>query len=150
MTANRYRERRAGFSLLEIVLALAIAAIAMALLSQLVGIANRSAAAARDLTKAQLVAESVMAEFAAGVMAPQTTSGVSEIDPLWAYQAEVTAGAGGSDNLYAITVTVTHEVDDLSPASFSLTQWLFVPPEPVDDTTTEADATSSSTPGGAA
>jgi Tfp pilus assembly protein PilV len=116
---------------LEVVLALAIAAIAMALLAQLVGIANRSAAASRDLTKAQLIAESVMAEFASGVMLPQSTSGTWELDPTWTYEAQVDAGA--SENLNVITVTVTQAVDDFSPASFRLTQFLFIPPEPEEE-----------------
>lgn len=123
--------RRAGFSLLEIVLALAIAAMAMTLMAQLVGIANRSAAYSRDLTKAQLIAESVMAEFASGVMLPQSTSGSWELDPIWTYEAQVATGP--SENLSIITVTVTQDIDDLSPVRFSLSQFLFTPPEETED-----------------
>ncbi len=140
-TARRYRgrrgTRRGGFTLLEIVLALAIAGIAMALLSQLVGLANRSAAASRDLTKAQLIAESIMAEYASGVMLPQESSGTWELDPTWIYSVAVSPGS--SENLSVITVTVTHDVDTPTPTSFSLTQWMFIPPEPEEDAT-EADS----------
>ena len=134
---NTAQCRRGGFSLLEIVLALAIAAIATALLAQLVGIANRSAAASRDLTNAQLIAESVMAEFASGVMLPQSTSGTWELDPTWTYDAQVSLGS--SENLNVITVTVTQMVDGLTPTSFSLTQFLFIPPEPEEEADTSAD-----------
>ena len=137
------KHSRVGFSLLEVVLALALAGITMALLAQLVGVANRAASAARDLTKAQLIAESVMAEFASGVMLPQSTSGTWMLDETWEYDAQVETGP--SENLYNVVVTVTRAIDDPSPPSFSLTQFLFVPPEPVEE---ETDTSSTDTGGG--
>ena len=136
---------RGGFSLLEIVLALAIIAVAMSLLAQLVGVANRSAAAARDQTKAQLVAESIMAEFAAGVMLPSDTAAEWELDPMWSYTAVVSPEVAA--NVSAITVTATHNVDAIRPASFSMTQWLFIAPEPAEDTESSTSSTSSATGG---
>ena len=122
---------RRGITLLEIVLALALAAIAMSLLSQLVMTGNRAAAAARDQSKAQMVAQSVMAEFTSGVSLPMSTSGVSEFDPMWSY--DVAVSAGNSLTMNVITVTVTHNVDSLRPATFSLTQWLAIPPVPEEE-----------------
>lgn len=129
-------QRRQGFSLLEIVLALAVVAVAMSLLSQLVRLASRSAAASRDQTKAQLIAESVMSDLASGVMVG-ASSGEWELDTTWGY--EVSEAAGPTDNLSALTVVVTHNIDVPRPASFRLTQWLFEAPEPVADETTATD-----------
>ena len=55
-----------GFSLLEIVLALAILAGTLAALGEVMRSASQSAALASDETQAQLLAESVMAELLAG------------------------------------------------------------------------------------
>jgi len=130
--------RRAGLTLLEIVLALAIAAIAMSLLAQLVGIGNRSAAASRDQTKAQLIAESVMAEIESGVMLPEATNGSWETDPAWSYDVLVEGqGDAETGTMYIVTVTVSHEIIQ---STFSLTQWLYEPPEPVEEEVTETDA----------
>lgn len=123
---------RRGLTLLEIVLALAIAAIAMSLLAQLVSIGNRSAAAARDQTKAQLIAESIMAEYASGVKLPDSGGGVWEMDPTWSYTADIAIGS--SDNLNIITVTVAQDESVSRPASFTLTQWLWIAPEPEEET----------------
>ncbi len=133
------RHARSGLTLLEIVLALAIAAIAMSLLAQLVSIGNRAAAASRDETKAQLIAESVIAEVEAGVMLPEDTNGTWETDPQWAYDVFVeTQGDIETGMMHVVTVSVTHE---LSPATFSLTQWVYEPPEPVaEETEIETDA----------
>lgn len=132
--------RRSGLTLLEIVLALAIAAIAMSLLAQLVAIGNRSASASRDQTKAQLIAESVMAEVESGVMLAEVTEGTWETDPSWSYTVAVESqGDVEIGMMNIVTVSVSHE---LTESAFSLTQWQYVPPEPVEEetTTTEADA----------
>lgn len=128
---GRRQRRRKGLSLLEIVLALALAAIAISLLSQLVSAGNRAAASARDRSKAVLVAQSVMAEYVAGIAEPVSTSAVWELDPMWSYDVAVSLNA--SSTIYIITVTATHNVESASPATFSLTQWLAIPPEPEEE-----------------
>ena len=133
---KRATTRNGGFSLLEVVLSLAICAIAMSLLGQLVGLAYRAAAASRDLTHAQLIAEAIMADFASGAMLPQTTSGNWELDDEWSYDASVTAGL--ADTINVITVDVRRGTDEVPV--FSLTQWVFVPPEPEEETTETDDA----------
>lgn len=59
---------RAGISLMEVVLALAILGIASAYLSQAMQIAAQNAVQAQRLTQAELVAESVMNQVIAGVI----------------------------------------------------------------------------------
>lgn len=128
--------RRRGLSLLEVVLALALAAIAISLLGQLVNIGNRSAAAARDLSKAQLIAQSVMAETTSGISDPISTIGTYEMDPMWDYEVNVVPNSTATVNI--ITVTVTHNVEgSVNPATFSLTQWLLIPVE--EEETTEIE-----------
>lgn len=129
---------RSGITLLEIVLALTLAAIAISLLTQLVGLGNRAAANARDQSKAQLVAQSVMAEFMSGIAEPVSTAGVWELDPMWSYDAAVSMNA--TSTMYIINVVVTHNVESSSPATFSLTSWLAIPPEPEEETSTDTEA----------
>ena len=60
------RSRRRGLSLLEVILAIAILGGALATIGQLIRVGARNAAEARDLTMAQLYAESEMNGIAAG------------------------------------------------------------------------------------
>lgn len=130
-------KQRSGLSLLEIVLAMTLAVIAISLLGQLVSIGNRAAAVARDQSKAQMVAESVMAEITSGVAGePASTSGDWTADPTFSYDVEVTPSSSGTINI--ITVTVTQNAAK-RPATFSLTQWLAIPPEPEEEETTETE-----------
>ena len=62
-----HRQRARGLSLIEVVLAMAIMAAAMVMLSQLVTLGLRAAGEARDVTRGQLLAESIMSEIAAGI-----------------------------------------------------------------------------------
>ena len=139
MRIHRQRiQRRKAISLLEIVLAIALAAIAISMLAQLLSIGNQAAAVARDQSKAQLVAESIMAETTSGIMGdPISTSGEWLMDPTWSYEVAVTPNGSGTINI--ITVTVTQLVEN-SPATFSLTQWLAIPPEPEEEEATEEEA----------
>ena len=54
---------RGGFSLLEVILALAILIGILAVLSELVGLGVRNARVARAMTQAQLLCESKLAEI---------------------------------------------------------------------------------------
>ena len=133
------RGSRRGLSLLEVVLSLGLAAIAISLLAQLVRIGIQSAAMARDLSKAQLVAESVMAESTSGITDPVSTSGVYEFDESWSYAVDVVPNASQTINI--ITVTVTQNVEEAdNPATFTITQWLAIPPEPEEEEALDTEA----------
>ena len=137
MSSRHRRPARKGITLLEIVLALGLSAIAISILSQLVGIGNRSASVARDQSKAQLIAESVMAEFTSGISEPVSTSGDWEMDPTWSYDVTVTLAASQTINVIDIVVTQNSAAN---PVSFNLTQWLAIPPEPEEEETTDEEA----------
>ena len=115
--------QREGITLLEIVLALGLMAIAMTLLAQLVFIGNRAARDARDLSKAQLYCESVMSEVVAGIITPDSVSlSPLEADPDWLYSIDV--GTTSSETLNAVRVTVQQNTESARPATFTMTQWI--------------------------
>lgn len=64
------RKCRSAFSLLEVILALAVLAASLAMLGQLVGLGFRSARESQGLTEAQMIAETVMDEIALGLLPP--------------------------------------------------------------------------------
>ena len=64
---------RSGISLLEVVLALSILAVAAAYLAQSTHLASENAIRAQTLTQAELVAESVMNQIVAGLLPAQPT-----------------------------------------------------------------------------
>ena len=73
MRPHNYRR---GLSLLEVIFAIAILGGSLATIGQLIHIGARNAAQARDLTMAQLYAESQMNRFASSIEIPDTLQGV--------------------------------------------------------------------------
>jgi prepilin-type N-terminal cleavage/methylation domain-containing protein len=130
-----------GLSLLEVILSLAILAIGLAILGELVGIGTRTAASARDLTRAQLHCESKMAELTTGVVTVTNQNQVElETDPEWLYSVDVQPL--GTTGLVSVMVTVEQQVETgRQPATFSLTRWIPDPdvqwPTTFEVTTTE-------------
>src|SRR5688572_23062088 len=81
---------RAGLSLMEVILAIAILGGSLTVVGQLVRIGARNAIEARDLATAQLYCESKLNEVAAGVEVPDAVQ-ESPIDETgeWLYSIEV-------------------------------------------------------------
>ena len=130
MKRHPHRIRRLGqpgLSLLEVILSLTILAVSLVALSQLVAVGTRSAANARDLTRAQLLCESKLAELSMSSVALTSQQQVQfETDPDWYYS--VVVEPVGIDGLLAITVTVEQQVPTgRQPASYSLTRWMSDP-----------------------
>lgn len=119
--------RRAGLSLLEVLLAIAILGGSLAVLGQLVQIGSRSAVAVRDLTQAQLLCENKLAEISAGVALPEpVVQEQAEESSEWLYSVETTQ----VDDLGLLSVTVRVEQDPklvARPLFFSLTRWMVDP-----------------------
>jgi type II secretion system protein I len=125
--------RHSGFTLLEVILALAILAGAVAVLGEVSRLALRNAAAARDLAQAQLLAETKMGEIVAGITAPdnvenaqfESSSNASEqgIEAGWVYS--ISSESTDEDGLLSVRVTVTRNVPAAQHAvKFSLVRWV--------------------------
>lgn len=153
---------RRGFSLLEVLLALAILVGALTAIGTLIDIGLRHARASRELTNAQLLCESKLNEIAAGITVAEVVS-LAPLDnavqvegeeagltaaPEWLYSIEV-LDARPEFGLAAVRVTVTQDGNIVpDPVSYSLMRWVtdanVVVPAPMETETTEG--TTSTTP----
>ena len=116
---------RDGFSLLEVILALAILGGAIAVLGEAARLALRSAEYTRDLARAQLLCESKLSEIVAGITPAQTTERASlgtatdPSEPAWLYSIETASAA--EPGLLSVRVTVMRDLPaEKHPARFSL------------------------------
>ena len=121
--------RRCAFSLLEVILALAILAGSLAVLGGAARLGMRNAESARDLTKAQLLCESKLAEITAGITPPDPVHGVAFVqtadtvvgqgETIWLYSID--RQHTDQEGLDVVRVTVTQK---LPPNQRALTFWL--------------------------
>src|SRR3954464_934679 len=96
---------RRGLSLLEVILAIAILGGSLATIGQLIRIGARNAAEARDLTMAQLYAETEMNRLATGID-PLDTVKDSPYDDYQLYQYSIDVSSTDLTGVMAATVTV--------------------------------------------
>jgi hypothetical protein len=108
-------------------LALAILGGSITVIGQLVRLGVRAAADARNLSQAQLLCESKLAELASGMEPLQPVAAAPipfELD--WVYSVEVQPV--DQEGLLAVRVTVEQITDDRPfPLSFSLDRWIIDP-----------------------
>jgi len=122
--------KRAGLSLLEVMLALAILGGALAAIGELMRIGSRNAEMARDLTTAQLLCESTMAEVQLGFL-PMQTVGPVEVNDLQ-YQQEwlytITVEPIDQEGLTSVWVRIEQNPEVFSrPVAFQATRWMIDP-----------------------
>ncbi len=128
--------KRAGFSLLEVVLALAIIAGSLAVLGEASRLALRNATIARDTARAQLLCESKMTEIVTGETSPDpvdampfdemTTDSLDPSEPAWLYSIE--QEPLDNEGLIAVRVTVGRDLPEAQhPVRFSLVRWMADP-----------------------
>ncbi len=151
--------RRAGLSLLEVVLALAILAVAAALLAQVTKQATDNGLMAKRLSTAQMLCESKMSEVLAGAI-PLTSSSWTQITDSgrrgsWYYQIQTTTAE--RPNMIGVRLSVTDQPDTTNgnPELFYIVRWMIdpslgldTPPETTSTTDTSSGGTSSSSAGG--
>lgn len=115
-----------GFTLLEIILALAILSGSLAALGEVMRVADVNAAKVRDETDAEFLADSVMAELISGARTLQNVSETpfdSDSEPPWVYSIEV--GSTQYDQLVSVHVSVAQQLEpQLQPARCELVRWL--------------------------
>ena len=139
-----------GFSLLEIVLALAILAGALAALGEVMRLGDQNAAAAGDETQAELLAESVMSELLVGARPLGNVNGATlelEAEPQWVLS--VTVEPTEFKELLAVRVSVAQQLaPELQPARCDLVRWLpnpdYLPSSAAQESTTTTDSSGSS------
>jgi type II secretory pathway pseudopilin PulG len=136
-------------TLLEVILALAILAGAMAVLGEASRLAMRNAEAAHDLAQAQLLCETVMSEIVAGIVPAQAvqnsrfdTSELQDPDAAAAWLYTITTDQTGQTGLIVVQVTVGRDLPaEQHPIQFSLVRWL---PDPNATSTSSSSQQSSS------
>lgn len=104
-TASRRRRNRNGLSLLEVLLSIAILGGAMVMIGQLYHLGYRSAIQARLRNDANIIADSKMAELAAGVL-PLESAGNAAVEefPGWSYSVNLENSL--QMGLFLVTVSV--------------------------------------------
>lgn len=131
---GRSRTVRSGLSLLEVILSIAILGGSMVMIGQLYHLGYRSALQARLRNDANIIADSKMAELAAGVL-PLESSGNSPIDehPGWSYSVDLQSSL--QLGLFMATVTVSYgEESNNIPTSLSIVRFIPDPDyEPEED-----------------
>ena len=130
---------KGGFSLLEVIVALAILAGAIATLGHVARLAIKNARTARDMTHAQLLCESKLAELTAGILPLEPVAGVGvdtledEVSTEWLYSVDVEQI--DSHGLMAVRVSVYQDPSfGRNAAQFSLLRWIFDTSRAISDT----------------
>jgi len=125
--------RRAGFSLMEVMLATSILLACLIVLGELAVVGRRHARDAEQLSAAQLACRSRLNEILAGA-APLESQAAIELPQLPGWSQTVQVESLGSFGLSSVTVTVTRAppaaletATGASGKSFSLTRWVHVP-----------------------
>jgi prepilin-type N-terminal cleavage/methylation domain-containing protein len=136
--------RKVGFTLIEVVLALAILAGAVAVLGEIMGIAGRHARETQAETRAQLFAVSVMDEMLAGIteVAQVSDQPLETTDTVpWIYSVSVNTTT--IVGLSSIEVLVEQDLEpQFNPVSYRLVRYYAIP-----STVTPTDATTTGTGG---
>ncbi len=148
-------ETREGFTLLEIILSLAILAGSLAALGEVMRLADQNASNTRDETQAQILASSVMDELIAGVIplgAVNQSPAAVESDPPWVYS--IVLEQTGYAEMIGVRVLVEQQADPrLQPARFELVRWLpnpdYVPPSTGSQSSTGSSSSSMGASSGA-
>jgi general secretion pathway protein I len=127
--------KQSAFTLLEVILALAILAGSVAVLSEVLRLADRNANDAEAETRAQLLASSLLDEMASGLVEftevhrePLETEGPDR----WVYS--VTLSPISSDHhvegLTSVEILVEQDLKkSFRPVKYRLLSWLYQPPE---------------------
>lgn len=128
----KYRERHVGFTLLEVILALAILGIAMATLGSAVGHAHRNSRQSTKQTELAMVASSVLEEVLAGsrdLTAVTDEVVVDPSDPTAPPIAKVSIVIGNSpyEDLFEIRVRAQSPDNTENAVRVELVRWMLDP-----------------------
>ena len=115
-----------GFTLLEVILALAVLAGAVAILGEVMRAAGRNAADAQAETRAQLLACSLMDEMVTGVLEPTEQSQVAlDVDDSVPWVYSVSFGTTTIEGLMSVELLVEQDLPkQFNPVRYRLVRWL--------------------------
>lgn len=124
---------RTGFSLLEMLLALAILGVSLGILAQVAGTGTDAAREARDLSQARMIAQRQLAEIMLQGISPQSTPPMpteamdSASDTTFEVQVDVAPAP--LDGMLALRIGVRGLDPDGGPdlATYSVTRWIVDP-----------------------
>jgi type II secretion system protein I len=122
--------RRAGITLTEVLLGLAIFVGALAVLSKLIHIGVRASEFAQLHTRAVLLAESKMGELTAGIVPISSSGAVFLEDPAWQWQLSVSDGPVAGLKWVSIEVHPApggELANNREPVEFTLSRWMMDP-----------------------
>jgi type II secretion system protein I len=142
--------KESGFTLLEVILALAILAGSLAALGEVMRMADQAASMTEGETQAQILAASLMDEFASGARQIAATSQAtldSTADPPWVYSVAIENT--NFDQMVAVRVSVEQQMNArFQPARFEVVRWMpnpnYVPPETSDQSSSSSSSNSGS------
>ena len=144
------KSRRAGLSLLEVVLALSILAVAAGLLAQITKQATDNGLLAQRLATAQMLCESKMSEVLAGAI-PLTTSSWTQITDSGKgnFYYQIRTESAQRPNMIGVRLSVTDQPDSSTsnPELFFIVRWMIDPSLGLDTPPTATESTGSSTSG---
>ena len=146
--ARSTHHSRRGLSLLEVVLALTILAVAAALLAQVTKQATDNGLMAQKLSTAQMLCESKMSEVLAGAIPLSSTSWTQITDSgrkgSWYYQIQTVTAQRPNMIGVRLSVTDAPESTTYNPELFFIVRWMIDPSLGL-DTLPAADASTTST-----
>jgi hypothetical protein len=110
-----------------VILALAIMAGAVAIIGELTRTGLMNSQRARELTRGELVCESVMTQIATGALSASSASGVAfDDDPRWVYSVDVQSAS--QPGLVTVSVTAVRDAPpEQKPVQFQLVRWMIDP-----------------------
>jgi len=130
-----------GFTLLEIILSLAILAGSLAALGEVIRLADLNSSMGGDETQAQIIASTVMDELISGYRPAEAVNRAvydETMDAPWVYSVSIEQTA--YEELVAVRVLVEQQTESqLQPVRFELVRWLpnpdFTPAETGEEST---------------
>jgi len=121
------RGQRSGFSLLEVLAALAIFLISLIALGQLISITGEHALEVQQLSRASQLSQSKLAEVVSGAVSLSSQSGDFDEDPDWHWQVEAEQDYSGITGLWRIKVKVTRDMGDGTTMESTVSQMVLDP-----------------------
>lgn len=145
MATHSRNNRRNAFSLIEVILALAILATSLVMLSQLLGLGIRNARESQGLTEAHMIAETVMESVALGLIPPDPVTDMNismttdlntfavEQDTPWVYSIDWEPAPVDGLIMVMVQVRPSGATTAWQNDSFQLVRWMRDPALTLED-----------------